>query len=248
MRLLHLLILVFFVLSLGACAKTVPPTKTAAQYADEAERFLQKGKYVDAVAAWEKVRDSYFSAELSTQAELKIAEAYFLDEKFPEATAAYELFLKTHPGHPQTALVLFRLGLCYYRQMLPADRDQTATRNARITFLNLRKLYPDDANAANAAELIKVCDERLAEHEFLIGHFYLRTDKPLAASLRLEPLLAGAPAFSRRAEVYYDLLRAYLALDRDADAKQIFTRMQGEFPDHQLTEKARSLLPANPSQ
>jgi len=247
MRLIHVLILLFLALSLSACAKTVPPTKTAAQYADEAENFLQKGKYPDAVAAWEKVRDSYFSADLSTQAELKIAEAYFLDEKYPEATAAYELFIKTHPGHPQTPLVLYQLGLCYYRQMLPADRDQTATRNARITLLNLRKLYPDDANAAKAAELIKMCEDRLAEHEFLIGHFYLRTDKPLAASLRLEPLLTSAPAFPRRVELYYDLVRAYLALDRNADAKQIFTRMQNEFPDDRLTEKAGNLLPAGAS-
>lgn len=245
MRLLTVVLLLFVIGAQSACVKAVPPTKSPKQFAAEAENFLQEGKYTDAVAAWEKVRDNYYSADLSTLAEQKIAEAYFLDEKYPEATAAYELFLKTHPGHPQTAFALFRLGLCYYRQILPADRDQTATRNARITFLNLRKLFPDDPNSAKAAELLKVCDDQLAEHEFLIGHFYLRTDKPLAASLRLEPLLASAPGFSRRDELYYDLLRAYLDLDRAADARQLFTRMQDELPENPLTDKARHLLPGD---
>jgi len=229
-------------LLLGACAKSVPPTKTADQYAAEAEQFLQKGKYADAVAAWEKVRDNYYSAELSTLAEMKIGEAQFLGEKYPEATATYELFLKSHPAHPQTGFVLYRLGLCYYRQMLPADRDQTATRNARITLLNLRKLYPDDPHAAEAADLIKVCDDRLAEQDFLVGHFYLRTDKPQATIRRLEPLLSSAPDFSRRDELYFDLLCAYLILDRKDDAQQIFSRLQNEYPASSRIAKARSRL------
>jgi len=243
MRLLFCLTLISALL-LGACTKSVPPTKTAIQYADEAEQFLQRGDYAAAVAAWEKVRDNYYSAELSTLAELKIGEAQFLDENYPEATAAYELFLKAHPAHPQTAFVLYRLGLCYYRQMLPADRDQTATRNARITLLNLRKLYPDDPHAAEAADLVKVCNDRLAEQDFLVGHFYLRTDKPQAASLRLEPLLTSAPDFSRRDELYFDLLCAYLELDRKDDAQQIFARLQNEFPASSRIGKARSRLAA----
>ena len=239
---LFLFFLLILPLLLSACAKTVPPTKSANQYVEEAEQFLQKGEYADAVAAWEKVRDNYYSAELSTLAELKIADAQFLDEKYPEATSSYELFLKAHPTHPQTAFVLYRLGLCYYRQMLPPDRDQTATRNARITFRNLRKLYPDDARGAEVDQMLKVCNDRLAEQEFLIGDFYLRTGKHQAAAGRLEPLLTSAPDLSRREELYYDLVLINLELFKRQEAEQVFQRLQNEFPQGRLTKKARAAL------
>jgi len=240
---LRLTLLLLLPLLFSACAKTTPPTKPASYYVEEAEQFLQKGAYSDAVAAWEKVRDNYYSAELSTLAELKIAEAQFLDEKYPEATASYELFLKAHPTHPQTAFVLYRL--CYYRQILPADRDQTATRNARITFRNLRKLFPDDSKAAEVDELLKVCNERLTEQEFLIGDFYLRTGKYQAAAGRLEPLLVGDAPFAQREKLYYDLVQIYFKLGRRNQAEQVVTRLENEFPQGRLTQKVRAALAAD---
>ncbi|HKJ29303.1 MAG TPA: outer membrane protein assembly factor BamD, partial [Desulfuromonadales bacterium] len=88
-----LLLLALFLIP--ACSsKVVPVEKNAAFYFQEGEEFYEKGLYKDAIASWEKVRDSYYSPELNTLAELKIAEAHFLGEEYIEAAVAYEAFLQ----------------------------------------------------------------------------------------------------------------------------------------------------------
>ena len=105
---MHKPLIAVFILSLfllPACSPqtVVPPAKNAGVYFQEGEEFYEKGLYQDAIASWEKVRDSYYSPELNTLAELKIAEAHFLGEEYIEAAVAYEAFLKNHPDHPRVA-------------------------------------------------------------------------------------------------------------------------------------------------
>jgi outer membrane protein assembly factor BamD len=131
---------------LAACAPStvVPPTKNAGVYFQEGEDFFEKGLYTDAIASWEKVRDSYYSPEMNTLAELKIAEAYFLSEEYLEAGVAYEEFLRNHPDHPRVADVLYQLGLSYIYQMLNIDQDQSATIYALNAFQTLKERFPTD--------------------------------------------------------------------------------------------------------
>jgi len=158
-----LLSVLLLLLLATACASTVvPPPKTAEHYLQEGEANFEKGRYEDAIANWEKVRDSYFSPELNILSELKIAEAYFLSERYVEAATAYEDFLKQHPDHPRTADVLFQLGLSYFHQMLAPDRDQTATRNALSTFTDLQKRFPDFSRAEELTTKIAQCSRRRA--------------------------------------------------------------------------------------
>ncbi|NIQ96135.1 MAG: outer membrane protein assembly factor BamD, partial [Desulfuromonadales bacterium] len=75
----------------SACAPTVvPPPKNPDYYFSEGERLYEKKLYEDAIASWEKIRDSYYSVDLVIKAELKIAEAHFRAGNYLEAAVAYE--------------------------------------------------------------------------------------------------------------------------------------------------------------
>ena len=81
-----LVALVVTSLLLAACSMgKVPPTRSAGYYFKEGERLFEKELYEDAIASFEKVRDSYYSPELNILAELKIAEAYYRSEQYVEA-------------------------------------------------------------------------------------------------------------------------------------------------------------------
>jgi outer membrane protein assembly factor BamD len=228
---------------LAACAKTVPPPpKTAAAYFQEGEVLFEKGRYDEAIEAWGKVRDSYYSPELNVLAELKIAEAYFLAEKYVEAAAAYEDFLKQHPDHGRTAEALFFLGMSYYQQRLTADRDQTATRNALVTFETLRKRFPGSIRAEEVKAFIQHCRNRLASHELYVGQFYLRSGHPGAAIPRLEGLFQDYPDFAERDAAWFYLGQAYLETGRRQDASEAINRLLGEFPASEYGDRGRKLL------
>ncbi|PLX98804.1 MAG: outer membrane protein assembly factor BamD [Desulfuromonas sp.] len=217
-------------------------TNSPAYYFKEGERLFEKGLYPDAIAAWEKVRDSYYSPELNILAEMKIAEAYYQDEKYVEAAASYESFLKNHPNNQRAETVLYYLGMSYYKQVLPAGLDQTAANNSIITFRNLLKLYPDTPRADEVKGYIAFCRNRLAEHELTIGRFYVRTEEPDAAIGRLEAILTDFPEFEDRADLYYLLGQAYLQKDNKEKAVESFNHLYTQYPDSKLIPKAKKSL------
>lgn len=244
MRYLYYLVLI--ALLLAACGKPAPPPeKTADEYLQEAEILFEKQLYDDAIANWEKVRERYFSPELNILAELKIAEAYFLAEKYPEAAAAYEDFLKQHPNHQRASDALYRLGLSYYNQILAPDRDQTATMNAMVTLQNLQQRFPQHHMVEEAKELIARCREILAAHEVVVGHFYLRTGEHTAAIRRLSGVFQDYPRFSGRDEAGYYLGRAYLEAGQKDQAVTTFNQLFAEFPTSPFAGKARKILDKN---
>ncbi len=237
-----LVLVVITSLFLVACSSKVPSTRSAGYYFKEGERLFEKGLYEDAVASFEKVRDSYYSPELNILAELKIAEAYFKSELYIEAAAAYELFLKNHPDNEKSEMVLYYLGMSYFKQVLPADRDQTAAHNSIVTFRNLLKLYPDTQNKQEVEKYIFFCRNRLARHEVLIGRFYVRTEKPQAAIGRLEAIFDNYPEFTDHEQALYLLGQAYLQLNEKEKAVESFNNLHTRYPNSEFVPKAQKTL------
>lgn len=232
---------------LAACASkpTVPPVKNAGVYFQEGEELFEKGLYRDAIASWEKVRDSYFSPELNTLAELKIAEAHFLGEEYIEAAVAYEAFLKNHPDHPRVRDVLYQLGLSYTYQMLSSDQDQSATHYALNAFTTLQQRFPQDPRKGEVQVYIDRCLDQLAASELNVGVFYLRTKSYSASIKRLEGLLKKYPNFSEQDEVYYHLGQAYLLSGEKEKAVVAFNTLFNDYIGSEFVPDAQKLIEEN---
>ncbi|MBN1140785.1 MAG: outer membrane protein assembly factor BamD [Deltaproteobacteria bacterium] len=207
------------------------------------EQQMEKGNYREAIENWQKVLDAYLSPQLNMLAELKIAEAHFKAKEYPEATATYENFLKRHPEARRTPEVMYKLGLCYFHQRLTPDRDQTATFNALVTFQSLIRMFPDDPQAANAAAKVAELRQELAEHEFYVGRFYLRTKEYPAAIGRFQALFAEFPDFGRKDEAYFLLGQAYFHSANLPKTVETFQQLAKEFPQSPFVAKSRKLLP-----
>lgn len=208
----------------------------------EGEQFYQDGKYEDAIAQWKKVKETYQSPELSTKAELNIADAYFLNTDYIEAAAAYEDFRKLHPKHPEADFALYRQGLSYFSQVHSIDTDQTPLKNAQQTFASYLTLYPAGTHLAEAEEKNKECRDKQLEYELYVGKFYLRTDAYKAAIGRFEESLKMFSDSARRDEVLYYLGRAYLEDGQKTKGREVFSRLSSEFPGSAYIKDANSAM------
>lgn len=208
----------------------------------EGEEFFQNGKYEDAVAQWKKVKESYFSPELSTRAEIGIADAYFLNKDYIEAAAAYEDFRKLHPLHEKAGYALYRLGLSYYNQINRMDTDQTPLKNALSTFGSYVKQYPQGEFAAEVAEKIRDCRDKQLQYEMYVGIFYLKTEKYPAAIARFEEALKAFSDLPNRDELLYNLGRAYLEGGQKSKGREIFGRLFREFPNSRYINDANKAM------
>jgi len=208
----------------------------------EGERSFQKGNYEDAIAQWKKVKDSYLSPELSTQAEINIADAYFLNKDFIEAAAAYEDFRKLHPGHGRAGYALYRQAMSHFNQIRGIDTDQTPVKNALITFESYLKLYPAGEHLSEAIEKIGTCRDKQLQYEIYVGRFYLKTGKYPAAIGRFEEALKSFPGLARRDEVLYYLGRAYQKVGQQPKATEVFGQLVKEFPASQFAADAAKAI------
>lgn len=241
------LFLLLIVLLLAACSANtvVPPAKTAGAYFQEGEDFYAKGLYDDAIASWEKVRDSYYSPELNTLAELKIAEAHFLAENYIEAAVAYEAFLKNHPDNARVADVLYQLGLAYSFQILNADQDQTSTAYALNAFTTLKERFPKDRRMEEVQIYIDRCLNQLAASELNIGQFYLRTKSYSASVKRIEGLLKKYPNYYERDKAYYYLGQAYLLNGEKDKAIVAFNTLFNDYVGSEFILDAQKFVEKN---
>lgn len=230
-------------LFLTACSSSiVPPPRSAEILMSEGDTFFAENRYDDAIASWEKVRERYVSPEMNAFAELKIAEAYFLAERYIEAAVAYEAYLKAHPNDPNSANVLYNLGVSYHQEMLAAERDQTTTRNALSAFKTLLAKHPTDPRRSDIEQFIATEEDALAGHELHIASYYQKKGAYSAAIARLEPLIKTYPNFSRKDELYFILGSAYLLNDKRELAAEFFNRLYKEYPESSFTLKAQKLL------
>ncbi len=71
--------------------------------------------------------------------------------------------------------------MCYFKQMLSVDRDQTATEKALEQFRYLIENFPQSPHTLAAREKVQACRRQLAEHEYYIARFYFRMKKYPAA-------------------------------------------------------------------
>ncbi len=230
-------------LLLAACTSgVVPPTKNASSYFLEGEAYFDKGLYKDAIASWEKARESYYSSELNILLDRKIAEAHFAAENYLEAAMAFEDFLKQHPGNQQTNTILYQLGMSYYNQIASIDRDQTATKNALATFKNLLARYPEDSRAEEVRHYIEETREKLAEHELYVGRFYLQYRQPEASIRRLNDLLTNYPEFAQQDQAYLLLGQAYLKAGHEKEGVEALNKLVQEFPSSEYVAPAQKLM------
>ena len=208
----------------------------------EGEQSFQDGKYEDAIAQWKKVKETFQSPDLTTKAELGIANAYFLNKDYIEAASGYEDFRKLHPKHPQADFALYRQGMSYFNQINSIDTDQTPVKNAKITFDSYLKLYPDGAQRAEVQEKHRECRDKQLQYELYVGRFYLKTDAYKAAIGRFEESLKMFADSARRDEVLYYLGRAYMEDGQKAKGREIFGQLVREFPGSAYIADAKKAM------
>jgi outer membrane protein assembly factor BamD len=177
---------------LGGCAwfqseRVKSPEELASQ---GMEQFEAKD-YGDAVKTFSALKERYPYSRYASLAELKLADAYFHNERYPEAITAYEDFARLHPKNEAIPYVLHQTGECYYKQLLTIDRDQTATHQAILAFERLLKSHPNSPYEESARQKIRSCRQRLAEHEVYVGRFYYKSKHYRAALARFQKLLNG---------------------------------------------------------
>lgn len=195
------------------------PEKPAHELIKDGIADYNDGEYKKALTSFEQLKDWYPFSKYAILAELKIADANYHLQQYPEAVAAYEEFERMHPSNEAAPYVIYQIGLCYFEQIDTIDRDQTPARKALDTFERLSHQFPKDPYADKAQSLIPVCLENLAGHEFYVGYFYYRQKYYKAALYRFLNLIQQYPdvGYHHQALQYIAQCQAYKPIESNSE-------------------------------
>lgn len=156
----------------------LPPAEDTAQEVFEAANDAMSEKnYVRAVELYNKLRDTYPFSPYTIDAELSLADAYYLDEEYILAAETYKDFESLHPRHEAIPYVLYQTGMSLLKQFRSIDRATTELQEAYDCFDRLRQTFPDSPYAKSAGEHMMTCRKLMAEHELYIADVFWHMKK-----------------------------------------------------------------------
>lgn len=221
--------------------KEKPELSAEENYQKGMEEFGDKD-YADAIPYFQKILENYPFSVHAVPAELKIAECYFLDEKYVEALVHLQGFEELHPTNEQIPYVIWMKAGSFFEQFSTIDRDVSPLKNARQELEGLQSRFPESPYAQKAGPMLEKVLERLARHDFYVARFYYQDSDFPAALVRFNMILSSYPAKDVKDRAMYYVGKCHYFLRNDQQARETFEDLLRTYPDSRYVPQARRFL------
>jgi outer membrane protein assembly factor BamD len=219
-----------------------PADPTAEALFAEGNRYLKEKKYARALDVLQKLKSGHPFSPLLTETELKVADAYYLNQQYPEAITAFKEFQSLHPTNENIPFVLLRLGQAHLDQFTSVDRDQKNTEIAKGHFETVITNHAKSPHAAEAAEKLAQCIQYLSEHEFNVALFYHQQEKYPAARDRFEEIVRKYKGTPTAIKSLYYLGESYRKEKNWMKASLAYEALIQHYPQNKLAAEAKTQL------
>jgi len=243
------------------------PPKTALSYTEDAKRAYDSAmetfnahSWIEAQTLLREVKRKYSYSKYARLAELRIADADYEQEKYPEAIHEYKDFIHAHRADAEdVAYARGRIADAMYAEipdsaLAPAseERDQASVVDAYKEVKSYLADYPASKDAPHVRDLLSAVLARLIKHELYVARFYLKKDNYDAAVARIKYALRnytsegeatdGAEGNALQAEALLLLGQTYLRMQNWAEARRAFQQIVQAYARTTVAVQARDYL------
>jgi outer membrane protein assembly factor BamD len=234
-------------LGVTGCAKKPPVSfadLTDQQVFQRGLQAMEKKRWSEAREAFRYLTRMFLQSPYREKAYLYIADTYFREgvEALPMAVSAYQEFLRLYPNSVDVPYAMFQVGMSYFLQAEKPQRTQENTRKAVEAFQQLLDRYPTGEWAEKARQYLRMAQQRLAEHEFIIGKYYYKKKNYEAALNRFQTMFAQFPPELCNPEAYLLTYRILQKMGRYEESLQYLRQVVQLFPGTAWSREAATLL------
>ncbi len=238
--------LLVLALLVGCTFKEVVPKKAETLDFQRAKDFQKASRYDLAIEKFEAIKNKYPLTPEAIEAELEIAESYYLQGSYVESLAYFQSFHDLHPNYKKVDFASFRVGMSYYKQIPSTiDRDLSAASKAIEAFDEFLDRYPRSSYVPEAQAKKQDCRLKLAQKEYYIGDFYYRQKQYQSAAGRFEIILKKYEGLGLEEKVLFQLGMCYYYLNEKAEAKKMLSEFIKQFPNSKEAAEANAVLTKN---
>ena len=167
---------------------------------DQAEELYSDKQWQKARQLFAFVYDSFPNDPLGHKAALRVADTFAVKKdvtSLTEARLRYRDFANRYPNDPDRDYALLMVGQTYSARKLRPDRDLSDIHEALAAYEQLINLYPDSEYLPEATAKMNDLLELLAEHDYIVGNFYMRNKRFTGALWRFEYIRDNYPNYSK---------------------------------------------------
>jgi outer membrane protein assembly factor BamD len=214
---------------------------------DQAMKDIEHGRYETARISLQTLMNTYESSEYMAKAKLAVADSWYREggaNGMAQAEAEYKDFQLFYPNMEEAAQAQNRICDIHYKEMDKSDRDYTQTVQAEAECRSLITQYPNSKFVPQATQRLREIQESLAEHEFVVGHFYWKREMNPAAANRLQAAIEQYPLYSKAGEALYEAGDSYSKMGPRFrnNAADMFSRVVSEYPLSNRADDAKKRL------
>ena len=198
--------------------------------------------YDAAIESFQAIIDNYPYSEYEERAQLKIADAYFDDERYEEALAYYQDFADLHPQNENVPYTLLRAAKCHYNQVESVERDQTSAKKATEALELLIREYPYSPETRIGEEMMLELRTRLAMNMLHIADFYMDRTHWQSAATRYRRVLDEYPGLGQDARALYRLGVCLENMRREDEALRLYHVVVENYAETSSAREARQRI------
>lgn len=172
---------------------------------------MAEKKYYHAAEYFLRIQDEYPFSPFIIDAELGLADAYFLDERYLEAAEAYINFEYMHPRHEALPYVMYQIAKSYRLSFTSMDRSTKDIEKGLQYALNVVGQYPNSQYAEAAQEEATLLRTLIAKRQIYIADVYWHMENYESAWYR----------YSKIVEEFQELPEIQEYAQKQADASYI---------------------------
>ncbi|MCQ4162081.1 outer membrane protein assembly factor BamD [Roseomonas sp. GC11] len=203
---------------------------------------LRQERYQQAVEMFDGVANEHPYSTWATSATLMSAYGDYMRNRYTEAIGGLDRFIQLHPAHRDIAYAYYLRALCYYEQIVDAERDQRGTETALGQLQDVVNRFPDSAYARDARLKIDLARDHLAGREMNIGRFYESRGLYSAAIGRFRRVVEDYQTTNHVPEALHRLTEIYLALGLPEEARRTASVLGHNYPGSSWYEDSYALL------
>jgi len=233
-----ILSLIFLSGCAGSDNDVLDEDKSAETLYNEAYDYLEKTSYQKAAETFDKVEMEHPYSKWATKSKLMAAHAYYKDEKYDDAITSLDRFIRLHPGNKDISYAYYMKGVCYYDQISPSQKEQSATKEANDAFNQVIALFPNSEYAEDAKTKLALIADHLAGHEMSVGRYYLKNKEYISALNRFTTVADNYADTEQIEEALYREVEVYTILGLFTEAERKAQILNNNYPDSKWTKLA----------
>lgn len=191
---------------------------------------MQHEDYLLAIEAFKHVTMASPLGDWADDALVGLADAHRAISDYATAEDEYRRLLSDYPRSELVPEAVYKLGLTFYDQSLPAELDQAMTRAAIAQLERFTTTYPESEFVPEAEQKIAELRSRLAEKAYGAASLYIQLQDLEAARVYLEAIVEDYPDTKWARLALLEIARSHAREGSTAKAREAYDRLIERYP------------------